>query len=682
MYLITTVFGKYIKLDSFAGVCSSYENSKSDYLMRLPKKTKTTWDIRENYKYGKELGKGSFGLVKLAELSDSETGKKFKVAIKKMSPTTKTEVKLILKELSALMSMYESQYAPKIFGCHIDKHNDIYIVQEKLGGDLNDLAFKQFYRKGSRSTSINIIRQMVEGLFDLWSNGYAHNDIKPANMMHRDNLNEIVLIDFGLASQKTNSNKHVGTPIFMSPSKFTETDTQKPKDDLYSIAITTAVLESGSYDKVFQDITSTYGATIGCFKMHNNSICRQYIRKNVRKIFKNLGFEEDNSNQKKISEMNFATLMIEMIRYDNFNFSYEEVIKRLKELEEMEAKKENKKVLAEEEKKQIDNQAKNYNKLIEDKDKIENEKIALAKENQQLYDEKEKIKQEKLLVDKKIREMEEMLKNQQLKHEQELQKNKIEQEKQQRATKMNIEKTKQDNDQKLKEEVNKMKLQLENKHKDIMKQQQAYKDQINEYDRKNQAYKNKLLNLKIQLQNKENERAMIKDQMIFESHAYQEDKNMFEAVVLNEDQKELDQESLRGFGMNPNAEKRNNYNGLIYDDDEIDENIGNMNKMPTNNNFLINVNPGKKMNENQLKKKTFLAEVPKEGIPNKEINQAQRRPIFESESQLKAELNKKGDHFKLQFDQFLKKADQNGQINNGQRVIGKSNLVVYKMIRI
>merc|ERR1719466_298299 len=125
-----------------------------------------------------------------------------------------------------------------------------------------------------------------------------------------------------------------------------------------------------------------------------------------------------------------------------------------------------------------------------------------------------------------------------------------------------------------------MKLQLDNKHKEILKQQQAYKDQINEYDHKNQVYKNKLLNLKIQLQNKENEKAKIKDQMIFESHAYQEDKNMFEAVGIKDDQQELNQESLMGFGMNPNAEKRNNYNGLLYDDDEIDENIGIMNKMP------------------------------------------------------------------------------------------------------
>lgn len=76
----------------------------------------------------------------------------------------------------------------------------------------------------------------------MYSNGYVHNDIKPANLMTDKGLKKIYLIDFGLSQGIKDRPYCSGSPFYMSPNKLIPGPLTY-RDDLYSTAITIAVLE-------------------------------------------------------------------------------------------------------------------------------------------------------------------------------------------------------------------------------------------------------------------------------------------------------------------------------------------------------------------------------------------------------------------------------------------------------
>ena len=89
--------------------------------------------------------------------------------------------------------------------------------------------------------ALTFLRQMAEALKVLHDAGVLHRDLKPGNVMLRDELS-LALIDYGLSKHVdldatlTNSGEIFGTPYYMSPEQGHGHDTDA-RSDIYSIGI-------------------------------------------------------------------------------------------------------------------------------------------------------------------------------------------------------------------------------------------------------------------------------------------------------------------------------------------------------------------------------------------------------------------------------------------------------------
>jgi len=105
------------------------------------------------------------------------------------------------------------------------------------GGDL-----KERIKKGvSEAEAIDYTRQIASALTQLHSLGILHRDLKPGNIMMRDN-GSLALIDFGLAKRMrleqeiTGNGEIFGTPYYMSPEQGHADDVDE-RSDVYSLGI-------------------------------------------------------------------------------------------------------------------------------------------------------------------------------------------------------------------------------------------------------------------------------------------------------------------------------------------------------------------------------------------------------------------------------------------------------------
>jgi len=105
------------------------------------------------------------------------------------------------------------------------------------GGDL-----KERIKKGvSEAEAIDYTKQIAGALAQLHSLGILHRDLKPGNIMVRDN-GTLALIDFGLAKRMrleqeiTGNGEIFGTPYYMSPEQGHADDVDE-RSDVYSLGI-------------------------------------------------------------------------------------------------------------------------------------------------------------------------------------------------------------------------------------------------------------------------------------------------------------------------------------------------------------------------------------------------------------------------------------------------------------
>ncbi|KAK8801135.1 hypothetical protein WA158_001905 [Blastocystis sp. Blastoise] len=164
-------------------------------------------EIGTRYIIRKELGKGAYGTVYLAD--DRKVGDK--VAIKRIDDVfrTKTDAKRTLREIAILRQCNHvniCKLRDVLVPTNEINYRNLWIVQEFGGWDLSKIikSARKINGWGSRHVK-SIIYQMLCGLLYMQSLNIVHRDMKPSNILMSDNCN-IRIIDFGLARQISQQN--------------------------------------------------------------------------------------------------------------------------------------------------------------------------------------------------------------------------------------------------------------------------------------------------------------------------------------------------------------------------------------------------------------------------------------------------------------------------------------------
>ena len=232
-------------------------------------------DINSYYILKKELGKGKFGHVFLAERKSDL--KEFSIKYVNKKNPTEEEYKINRWEATIFSTLMNIRN-PNIIRTYQKFENDknlFFVFEYVKGHDLKTYMKIYNYNNNINSTSniINITMQILNGLNTLHKYGILHRDIKPTNIMVYDNniyLNKtgkgnIKIIDFGLSKilgKYETAEESYGSLCFKCP----ELIRQIPYDfkiDSWNLGITIYYLiykelpfEKGNKNQIKQSILS------------------------------------------------------------------------------------------------------------------------------------------------------------------------------------------------------------------------------------------------------------------------------------------------------------------------------------------------------------------------------------------------------------------------------------------
>ena len=204
--------------------------------------------IETKYEIGDKLGSGAFSIVKKGKrLSDK---KEFAIKI-----IRKKDVKLPLLEREIeIMKKLKHPHVLPLFEVFEDSENIFLVLQLIEGGEL----FDRIIERGnySEKEAAKIVKQILEAVKYLHSQGVVHRDLKPENLLVRDKAKtnlHIFAADFGLSRVFSGSGllTYCGSPEYVAP-EVLSMKPYNPQVDVWSIGVITYILLTGFlpfYDK-------------------------------------------------------------------------------------------------------------------------------------------------------------------------------------------------------------------------------------------------------------------------------------------------------------------------------------------------------------------------------------------------------------------------------------------------
>jgi len=213
---------------------------------RKKSKQDDTLHIVGHYELRKKIAQGASATV--YEAYDMRTQNR--VALKVMSSEMGTEIERDrinhwLHE-AEIISQFEHPNIVKIHDAA--KYRDTaYIAMDYISGYPMTLRLRkrEYITVGE---CIRISKSVLSALSVAHDHGVIHGDIKPANIMYDENLDNYILTDFGAAytqrEDRQANNTIVGTPAYMSPEQL-EGKKLDGRSDLFSLAVTLYHLLTG-----------------------------------------------------------------------------------------------------------------------------------------------------------------------------------------------------------------------------------------------------------------------------------------------------------------------------------------------------------------------------------------------------------------------------------------------------
>jgi DNA-binding response OmpR family regulator len=162
------------------------------------------------------IGEGGTARVYLASREDDDEPLVVKIL--------RHEIVLNKKALERFMEEYDmvehiqSRHVARIFG-HGNYQENVYLVMEFFEG--GDLAKRLAGKPVDPAEALKFFRELMFALGDIHEKGILHRDLKPQNLMFRQD-GTLAILDFGIAKHidaidRTKEGEVLGTPRYMSP---------------------------------------------------------------------------------------------------------------------------------------------------------------------------------------------------------------------------------------------------------------------------------------------------------------------------------------------------------------------------------------------------------------------------------------------------------------------------------
>jgi serine/threonine protein kinase len=193
----------------------------------------TEFIIKKRYRVIKNLVNGGFGITYLAEDTQQNN---LMCVVKQLRPEkiNQNTIERFKREAAALQNLKHKQI-PTLYD-YFEENNNFYIVQEYIEGN----PLNQIFKEGqcwSEQEAIRLLYSILKPLAFVHQTGIIHRDIKPDNLIKRNNDQEIVIIDFGGVKEEATGKSTVmyGTRGYMSVEQMS--GNPQLNSDLYGVGI-------------------------------------------------------------------------------------------------------------------------------------------------------------------------------------------------------------------------------------------------------------------------------------------------------------------------------------------------------------------------------------------------------------------------------------------------------------
>ncbi len=205
------------------------------YNQRSSGKVKSIMEI-PGYKILQKIGKGGMSVVYLAIQESLQR----RVALKILSPTLAKEKEFCQQLLEEGKTIASLDYLNIVTVYDVGSHaGNYYLSMEYVNGGC--LRQKMDSGQLDEVEAVDIARTLTKTLAYAHHRGVLHKDIKPRNILFREN-GDLVLTDFGIARSIEDEDDHkntgftLGSPRYMSPEQIRGNGVDK-RSDYYSLGV-------------------------------------------------------------------------------------------------------------------------------------------------------------------------------------------------------------------------------------------------------------------------------------------------------------------------------------------------------------------------------------------------------------------------------------------------------------